>query len=392
MPWPPPACWPRTWCWPVRPSCSRSGRCWPCSSARDRLRGAQPHEPGDDLVVGGGRCPARTPGARSRAHRRQRRHRRRTGCRGAGPLDAVPGADPLRGAARHGPVARVRVRGAPHRGAGAQPLAGRPRPGGLHTGRPRRPGARPPPMRCAGCSPRRPCWCGCPTASATPPPRTSRANSSPRRRLRLMRSAGSAAGRAAAPLCPPRRCPRAGSTASGIRLDIGDPDDDTEPGWLLLGGTTPEVPMARLLPWLAREWRLGPEDGSVLAALAAALGSALRAGQTLRALTEETTKLGAVVAHASDGIALLAPPVAVHHVESGDGPDHRASTERQALVLPDLPEHLRLVPAGHRGRAGRAAPDPQHGRAAPRRRGGARASTWRSSGSTTSPRAASPPS
>ena len=94
----------------------------------------------------------------------------------------------------------------------------------------------------------------------------------------------------------------------GVRLDLADPErDPAASGMVLLGGITPERSIGRLLPWLPGQWELSPEDGPVLAALAASVASAIRAGQTMHALQEETAKLSAVVRKASDGIALYSP-------------------------------------------------------------------------------------
>ncbi|HRY08642.1 MAG: PAS domain-containing protein [Actinobacteria bacterium] len=75
-------------------------------------------------------------------------------------------------------------------------------------------------------------------------------------------------------------------------------------GVLALGSKQEPAGVTRHLPW-ARSWSLDDTDVPGLVALTTAVGSSVRAGQTLAALTEETAKLQAVVDHATDGIAVV---------------------------------------------------------------------------------------
>ncbi|MGV1005589.1 MAG: ATP-binding protein [Candidatus Nanopelagicales bacterium] len=85
------------------------------------------------------------------------------------------------------------------------------------------------------------------------------------------------------------------------RLDLGSP----EPGAILLG-TTMRPRESRLFAFALRPgWTLAEADAPVLSAMVAAMGSSLRAGATLKALSEETAKLTAVVDNTSDGIAVV---------------------------------------------------------------------------------------
>ncbi len=81
-------------------------------------------------------------------------------------------------------------------------------------------------------------------------------------------------------------------------------DDQSGGGVLALGSRRELVGVLRHLPW-ARSWELDDNDRPGLVALTAAVGSSVRAGQTLTALTAETAKLQAVVDHATDGIAVV---------------------------------------------------------------------------------------
>jgi PAS domain S-box-containing protein len=82
-----------------------------------------------------------------------------------------------------------------------------------------------------------------------------------------------------------------------IRLDLD------EPGALLLGSTQPYRPSR--IAERSSGWSLDPTDKAVLAALVAAVGSAMRAGAAFGALKEERDKLTAVVDNTSDGIAMI---------------------------------------------------------------------------------------
>lgn len=86
-----------------------------------------------------------------------------------------------------------------------------------------------------------------------------------------------------------------------IRLELADGEE----GALVLGSTAEVEALDKILPWAKGEWQLADVDRPVLAALAASLGSAIRAGQHLVALRDETAKLTAVVDHATDGIVVF---------------------------------------------------------------------------------------
>lgn len=124
-------------------------------------------------------------------------------------------------------------------------------------------------------------------------------------------------------------------------------DDQSGGGVLALGSHREPVWAARNLPW-ARSWSLPETDKPGLVALTAAVGSSVRAGQTLSALTAETAKLQAVVDHATDGICvvdtdqriLLWSPAAerITGIRRPTGPDLPASLTR-----------IITVPAGRQG-------------------------------------------
>lgn len=79
-------------------------------------------------------------------------------------------------------------------------------------------------------------------------------------------------------------------------------------GTLALGAGNARRGLRGRLPWAQGSrglWVLRQEDRPVLASLAGSLSSAIRAGQHLAALRDETAKLGAVVDNATDGIAVF---------------------------------------------------------------------------------------
>lgn len=110
---------------------------------------------------------------------------------------------------------------------------------------------------------------------------------------------------------PPSLMPREARTLGGDDLPPGWTagvavrlDDQSGGGVLALGSKQEPVWVTRNLPW-ARSWTLDDNDKPALVALTTAVGSSVRAGQTLTALTAETAKLQAVVDHATDGIAVV---------------------------------------------------------------------------------------
>lgn len=80
-------------------------------------------------------------------------------------------------------------------------------------------------------------------------------------------------------------------------------DDESGSGCLAIGVLEQNFASSPL-PW-ARSWSVSETDLPGLVALTSAMSSALRAGQTLSALTAETAKLQAVVDHATDGICVV---------------------------------------------------------------------------------------
>jgi signal transduction histidine kinase len=110
---------------------------------------------------------------------------------------------------------------------------------------------------------------------------------------------------------PPDLMPREARTLAGESLPEGwvtgvavRLDDLSGGGVLALGSRQELVWAVRNLPW-ARSWSLAETDMPGLVALTSAVGSSVRAGQTLSALTAETAKLQAVVDHATDGICVV---------------------------------------------------------------------------------------
>ena len=89
-------------------------------------------------------------------------------------------------------------------------------------------------------------------------------------------------------------CGRGRAFGRPVRRRGTGPGSHREPVWAV-----------RTLPW-AHSWSLPETDKPALVALTAAVGSSVRAGQTLSALTAETAKLQAVVDHATDGICVVA--------------------------------------------------------------------------------------
>jgi signal transduction histidine kinase len=77
----------------------------------------------------------------------------------------------------------------------------------------------------------------------------------------------------------------------------------SSPGVLAIGVLAENYRGLRL-PW-SRSWALPETELPGLVALTSAVGSSLRAGQTLSALTAETAKLQAVVNNATDGICVV---------------------------------------------------------------------------------------
>ena len=121
-------------------------------------------------------------------------------------------------------------------------------------------------------------------------------------------------------------------------------DDESGSGCLAIG-VLQENFVTSPLPW-ARSWSVSETDLPGLVALTSAMSSALRAGQTLSALTAETAKLQAVVDHATDGICVV----------DGRGrvllwsPAAEAITGTSALdPLPQIVRDITAVPADGRG-------------------------------------------
>lgn len=81
-------------------------------------------------------------------------------------------------------------------------------------------------------------------------------------------------------------------------------DDQNGRGVLAIGSTEDRGWSGRHLPWV-QSWHLPETEESELVALSTAVGSSVRAGQTLSDLIAETAKLQAVVDHATDGICVV---------------------------------------------------------------------------------------
>ena len=121
-------------------------------------------------------------------------------------------------------------------------------------------------------------------------------------------------------------------------------DDESGSGCLAIG-VLQENFVTSPLPW-ARSWSVSETDLPGLVALTSAMSSALRAGQTLSALTAETAKLQALIVHATDGICVV----------DGRGrvllwsPAAEAITGTSALdPLPQIVRDITAVPADGRG-------------------------------------------
>lgn len=97
----------------------------------------------------------------------------------------------------------------------------------------------------------------------------------------------------------PEEMPAGWSAGVAVRMD-----DQSGKGVLALGGMHHHARPTSGLPW-ARTWDIPETDLPGLVALTTAVGSAVRAGQTMSALTAETAKLQAVVDHATDGICVV---------------------------------------------------------------------------------------
>ncbi|HPJ18369.1 MAG TPA: ATP-binding protein [Actinomycetota bacterium] len=134
----------------------------------------------------------------------------------------------------------------------------------------------------------------------------------------------------------------------GIRLD-----DQSGGGVLAIGTHHQQEWATRHLPW-ARSWSVPETDEPALVALTAAVGSSVRAGQTLAELTAETAKLQAVVDHATDGICvvdqqdevLLWSPAA-QRITGVDLPDGLDSV--RTADTPDIVRRIVSVPAEPEG-------------------------------------------
>ncbi|MEZ5159182.1 MAG: ATP-binding protein [Candidatus Nanopelagicales bacterium] len=130
-------------------------------------------------------------------------------------------------------------------------------------------------------------------------------------------------------------------------------DDQSGGGVLAIGTHHQQEWATRYLPW-ARSWSIPETDEPALVALTAAVGSSVRAGQTLAALTAETAKLQAVVDHATDGICvvdqqdevLLWSPAA-RRITGIDLPASGVSP--QIADLPDIVQRIVAVPAEPEG-------------------------------------------
>ena len=133
---------------------------------------------------------------------------------------------------------------------------------------------------------------------------------------------------------------------SGVAVELVLADD--ERGALLLGATRRPAGLDRVLPWASGTWQLRDVDRPVLQALTASMAGALRAGQHLTALTEETAKLTAVVDHATNGIAVygadgsvLMWSPAMATISAVPAADARAATAAPVLSLRELADSVR---------------------------------------------------
>jgi signal transduction histidine kinase len=132
---------------------------------------------------------------------------------------------------------------------------------------------------------------------------------------------------------------------SGIAVGL---DSQAGRGLLAIGSVADQPARTRSLP-RARSWAVPETDKPGLVALTAAVSSALRAGQTLAALTAETAKLQAVVDHSTDGICVV----------DGRGEILLWSPAAQRITgvsvdaepLPDIAAQIVALPASTQGHA-----------------------------------------
>lgn len=113
------------------------------------------------------------------------------------------------------------------------------------------------------------------------------------------------------PWQPPDLMPREVRTLSSDSLPDGwyagvavRLDDQSGAGVLAVGSRERRTWLERRLPWV-QSWYLPQTDESELVALTSAVGSTLRIGQTLAALTRETAKLQAVVDNIGEGVCVV---------------------------------------------------------------------------------------
>lgn len=125
--------------------------------------------------------------------------------------------------------------------------------------------------------------------------------------------------------------------AAGIAVRL---EDHSGTGVLAIGARESKDWAARL-PW-SSSWELAETNRAGLVALTSALGSALRAGQTLTALTAETAKLQAVVDHATDGICVVD---AHGEVLLWSPAAERITGVGATTPLPDIVQEIVAVPA-----------------------------------------------
>lgn len=155
---------------------------------------------------------------------------------------------------------------------------------------------------------------------------------------------------------PPELLPREASTltdgtlpdhwSAGVAVRL---DDQSGGGVLALGSHREPGWAARTLPW-ARSWSVPETDRPGLAALTAAVGSSVRAGQTLAALTAETAKLQAVVDYATDGICVADP---AGRILLWSRAAERITGERRVIgnePRPEIMNRVLAVPADAQGR------------------------------------------
>lgn len=95
-----------------------------------------------------------------------------------------------------------------------------------------------------------------------------------------------------------------GDLPAGWQAGIAVRVDDVAGAGLLAIGAKDGQTRSKVAAW-GRSWRLSDADCAALVALSTAVSNAVRAGQTLAALTAETAKLQAVVDNATDGICVV---------------------------------------------------------------------------------------